>query len=581
MLTRVGGDSVIRREGVNNSRFDVLEGENLQIILSDPFHILIWYQGRVRELRSTIAFVSNSSVYAFPYPDVNFTVAPNGSITFFNMRAAGADVYEADLMDDKWMSKRYRFEIRVFPSASPVKLRGQVINKTKQECYVRLQCELAGHLPVKEHPTFVIQRHNDTLRDNPLVLRHSASDVSDVVCCNNSNQRSSKTDHLDLHSLCYQDEKPSHVAATALSVCAAVSLLLTITISCFFCRFGRTDEPENRRVAAPPRRRPSLDHLVVISLIALASPAYAQLSITQLEVMEGTKLELAVPPPLLASYNHTYETAQWNRYPKDLGEGYVYGIFEPTRVIVTFPAKPPNANFFKNLSLIINPVTLKDFGLYMLQCDLTPRQQLTLYYNITVVPRIPDFEVNITKVESNENWCRVFVHCRADNRPHFKTVFYYGTHTYETENAIIMQNRSDPGAEALCVVFTRFETSYKAIDIDYLCKEHGPTPSPAVPLVSWIALAAMSPFCFMLIALAVVYILCPGGFYKWPLYALIINKGADAAFVNATTMAAVVEIPGYLFALIVLVAVLAGCSLIIGLLKLIFLCCIKCAEIRQ
>ncbi len=629
---------ILQYAAVNNTFIDIIEGQNFQINLNVSFNLIIWYKGSSSFFRTTLAFISEEDVYLFPHAELNFTVSHTGTLTMFNVSRDAATLYEVDILDANLSSTRLHFHLRVYPEILPVFLKAEIINSTAKECFVKVSCSFGPRYPDKENLQFMFYRENETYMGNNLLIRHPITQPVDLIYCDNSHRLATEFDVLDLHTFCYDFPYPSTLTgkaktvAAVLGISAAVSLCLTLIISCFFCRICSRPTIEDHPVMAPAhrQRRGSAEHLVFITMLAICCPgawaansnipsanhilpvcfmslaclllfkakkpsqtflivgaaicatvgtARAE-SVTYMEVKEGSRVELSVPENFLLPYGQTYRTAQWNRYPHTLSEGYVYGIFEPERVIIEFPSKPSHVRFFKNLSLIIDPISTKDFGVYMLQCDVSPITLLTLYFNISIVPKIPEFEVNITKVESNKNWCRVFVTCKADNRPHFTTLFFYGTQTFETQNAIIMQNKSDPGAEALCLVYTTFETAARSINIDSLCRKHGP-PAEA-SLTNWVALAAVAPLCFMIMALVIVKFLCPGCGYKWPLYALIVNKGADAALVNMTTAGGGGEdYSPYLIDLLIVVAVLAGLSLFVGILKFTFLCCVKCSELRE
>lgn len=64
-----------------------------------------------------------------------------------------------------------------------------------------------------------------------------------------------------------------------------------------------------------------------------------------------------------------------------------------------------------------------------------------------------------------------------------------------------------------------------------------------------------------------------GGRFKWLVFISIIHKGADAALCNCTN-----EMSTPVFSVLTVIAVLTGISLIIGCIKLMFFCVVKCFE---
>lgn len=617
---------------VSTTDYDMSQGETLHLTYNGSFELLIWYKGGASEFRTTLAVVTNDGkTHHFYHHNLNFSVDTSGSLTLFQLTPDASDLYELEVLDKNFYSTRFRHRVWVYSILPTLEMDSVVLNSSERECVVKVSCRFSRS--TSDGNYFSLVHGNLSFNASEAMFRY-AYDFDKIVTCFSSNGKSSREAELDLELICQKSppakqHSAKDTAAVALTTCAAAFSLLVI-FSYFCCNLENARENRRRQRLAEANlnrpRRGSLGHLVVLTVITVfASPALAEtpnkmplqqeyvlsvlcfvllfhvkkpttvfwllaattvasshgmeMSVTYLDAHEGDRLEIS-PAHFMKPYNYTYERAQWYRYPKTSREGFVYGIFTPTEVVATFTAKPDRVNFFKNLSLIISPVTLEDYGLYVLQCDLNERFQLSVYYNVTVVPKIPWFDFNVTKVESTPHWCRVFLTCGTNLSHFFSSTIFYGSQTFHDRSAIIFQNKSYADGEIICVVSTIFESTYKATNINDLCEDAAPL-RPQQRDQSWLALAIIGPLCVTICLIALIKIFCPGCGYKWPLYALIVNKGADAALLNMTTAGTVQAIPSYVTTLLIFIAVLGGIGLVFGILKFVFLCVIKCAERRQ
>lgn len=315
-----------------------------------------------------------------------------------------------------------------------------------------------------------------------------------------------------------------------------------------------------------------MSKLTLITLLCILSCAHASddgRRFVHIDVLNDQLL-------LLNNTGIDCQRSLWSRIQK------YYGAYSVGQRYAIKDKSPPHVQIFKhgesniqitsNFSLLFNKTTYDNTGHYEFQCD--SKTIYSLYYNITVYPDISDATLNVVSAIYNGSLCNVYVKCGEPTYYVNSTLNYDGKSFSATEMNVSF-NTSKP-LNLTCIKKTKLQQRIQSIELNRFCGKpkfdasHAESSSPK-GLVVFGATATVG----VIFLIAVIISMKPKMCFASPVYAVVVSSvGAEASNLNCTN--SFEQKNDYMYVLVVILATLSCISLIVGILKIIFLCLFRC-----
>ena len=246
----------------------------------------------------------------------------------------------------------------------------------------------------------------------------------------------------------------------------------------------------------------------------------------------------------------------------------------------TFDLTPKNMYVDEDtFDLIIRNIELKNTGTYEVEynCGRYTRSE---YYVVTVLPNIAESSINVESVSINGSICQISLHCGIENNL-VETRIIYEDNVISDNNLMLSLNISKEPSTLSCFTNTSKQSVKLSLNISDYCREDvkdfkhdklaKSDESAGDEKKQVIVFSVIATIAFLMV-IVVIISFKPKLCFGTPVYAVVM--AATGAEASNCTCADVKN--DWSYVLVVILATLTCVSLIVGILKIIFLCLFRC-----
>lgn len=242
----------------------------------------------------------------------------------------------------------------------------------------------------------------------------------------------------------------------------------------------------------------------------------------------------------------------------------------------TFDLTPKNMYVDEDtFDLIIRNIELKNTGTYEVEynCGSYTRSE---YYVVTVLPNIAESSINVESVSINDSICQISLHCGIENNL-VETRIIYEDNVISDNNLMLSLNISKEPSTLTCFTNTSKQSVKLSLNISDYCKQPNSKHEKIIlsedssekkQIIVFSVTAAVAFLMIILLIISFKPRLCFGT----PVYAVVL--AATGAEASNCTCADVNN--DWSYVLVIILSTLTCISLIVGILKIIFLCLFRC-----
>ena len=410
---------------------------------------------------------------------------------------------------------------------------------------------------------FPAARYPSLLSALPVAMASTTSSIAtDVSTLSNYSSQQSTTEHpTTANSQPYTAvEKTLLALIPILIACIVLVLVFTFLLK---KKQKKIDDAGVYPIYRP--RRSSMSKLTLITTLCLLATANCEKHYKSYVEGENACLDNL--------FNNYCELKWYWFYSRH--DGYVLAKRDGNHTRI-FDLKPKNMYVDEDtFDLIIRNIELKNTGTYEVEynCGSYTRSE---YYVVTVLPNIAESSINVESVSINGSICQISLHCGIENNL-VETRIIYEDNVISDNNLMLSLNISKEPSTLTCFTNTSKQSVKLSLNISDYCKQPNSKHEKIIlsedssekkQIIVFSVTAAVAFLMIILLIISFKPRLCFGT----PVYAVVL--AATGAEASNCTCADVNN--DWSYVLVIILSTLTCISLIVGILKIIFLCLFRC-----
>ena len=416
---------------------------------------------------------------------------------------------------------------------------------------------------------FPAARYPSLLSALPVAMASTTSSITtDVSTLSNYSSQQSTTEHPTT-----ANSQPYTVVEKTLLALIPILIACIVMVLVFTFLLKKKQKEVNDAGVYPiyrPRRSSSMSKLTLITTLCLLATANCEDHYKVAVEGENVSLENKF-------FNNRCELKWLWFYSRN--EGYLLANRDGDHTR-TFDLTPKNMYIDEdNFDLFIKQIEMKNSGRYELQynCDSYASSE---YYVVTVLPNIAESSITVESVSLNNSICQISLRCGIENDL-VKTSIKYEDNVVPTNNIMLSLNISKEPSTLSCFTNTSKQSVKLSLNISDYCREDvkdfkhdklaKSDESAGDEKKQVIVFSVIATIAFLMV-IVVIISFKPKLCFGTPVYAVVL--AATGAEASNCTCADVKN--DWSYVLVVILATLTCVSLIVGILKIIFLCLFRC-----
>lgn len=416
---------------------------------------------------------------------------------------------------------------------------------------------------------FPAARYPSLLSALPVAMASTTSSfTTDVSTLSNYSSEQSTTEHPTT-----ANSQPYTTVEKTLLALIPILIACIVLVLVFTFLLKKKQKEVNDAGVYPiyrPRRSSSMSKLTLITTLCLLATANCEDHYKVVVEGEDVSLENRF-------FNNRCEL-KW-RWFYSRNEGYLLANRDGDHTR-TFDSTPKNMYIDEdNFDLFINQIEMKNSGRYELQydCDSYASSE---YYVVTVLPNIAESSITVESVSLNNSICQISLRCGIENDL-VKTSIKYEDNVVPTNNIMLSLNISKEPSTLSCFTNTSKQSVKLSLNISDYCREdvkdfkHDKLAKSAESAgdekKQVIVFSVIATIAFLMV-IVVIISFKPKLCFGTPVYAVVL--AATGAEASNCTCADVNN--DWSYVLVIILSTLTCISLIVGILKIIFLCLFRC-----
>ena len=416
---------------------------------------------------------------------------------------------------------------------------------------------------------FPAARYPSLLSALPVAMASTTSSITtDVSTLSNYSSQQSTTEHPTT-----ANSQPYTAVEKTLLALIPILIACIVMVLVFTFLLKKKQKEVNDAGVYPiyrPRRSSSMSKLTLITTLCLLATANCEDHYKVAVEGENVSLENKF-------FNNRCELKWLWFYSRN--EGYLLANRDGDHTR-TFDLTPKNMYIDEdNFDLFIKQIEMKNSGRYELQynCDSYASSE---YYVVTVLPNIAESSITVESVSLNNSICQISLRCGIENDL-VKTSIKYEDNVVPTNNIMLSLNISKEPSTLSCFTNTSKQSVKLSLNISDYCREDvkdfkhdklaKSDESAGDEKKQVIVFSVIATIAFLMV-IVVIISFKPKLCFGTPVYAVVL--AATGAEASNCTCADVKN--DWSYVLVVILATLTCVSLIVGILKIIFLCLFRC-----
>ena len=416
---------------------------------------------------------------------------------------------------------------------------------------------------------FPAARYPSLLSALPVAMASTTSSITtDVSTLSNYSSQQSTTEHPTT-----ANSQPYTAVEKTLLALIPILIACIVMVLVFTFLLKKKQKEVNDAGVYPiyrPRRSSSMSKLTLITTLCLLATANCEDHYKVAVEGENVSLENKF-------FNNRCELKWLWFYSRN--EGYLLANRDGDHTR-TFDLTPKNMYIDEdNFDLFIKQIEMKNSGRYELQynCDSYASSE---YYVVTVLPNIAESSITVESVSLNNSICQISLRCGIENDL-VKTSIKYEDNVVPTNNIMLSLNISKEPSTLSCFTNTSKQSVKLSLNISDYCREDvkdfkhdklaKSDESAGDEKKQVIIFSVIATIAFLMV-IVVIISFKPKLCFGTPVYAVVL--AATGAEASNCTCADVKN--DWSYVLVVILATLTCVSLIVGILKIIFLCLFRC-----
>lgn len=416
---------------------------------------------------------------------------------------------------------------------------------------------------------FPAARYPSLLSALPVAMASTTSSIAtDVSTLSNYSSQQSTTEHPTT-----ANSQPYTAVEKTLLALIPILIACIVMVLVFTFLLKKKQKEVNDAGVYPiyrPRRSSSMSKLTLITTLCLLATANCEDHYKVAVEGENVSLENKF-------FNNRCELKWLWFYSRN--EGYLLANRDGDHTR-TFDLTPKNMYIDEdNFDLFIKQIEMKNSGRYELQynCDSYASSE---YYVVTVLPNIAESSITVESVSLNNSICQISLRCGIENDL-VKTSIKYEDNVVPTNNIMLSLNISKEPSTLSCFTNTSKQSVKLSLNISDYCREDvkdfkhdklaKSDESAGDEKKQVIVFSVIATIAFLMV-IVVIISFKPKLCFGTPVYAVVL--AATGAEASNCTCADVKN--DWSYVLVVILATLTCVSLIVGILKIIFLCLFRC-----
>lgn len=416
---------------------------------------------------------------------------------------------------------------------------------------------------------FPAARYPSLLSALPVAMASTTSSfTTDVSTLSNYSSEQSTTEHPTT-----ANSQPYTAVEKTLLALIPILIACIVMVLVFTFLLKKKQKEVNDAGVYPiyrPRRSSSMSKLTLITTLCLLATANCEDHYKVVVEGENVSLENNF-------FNNRCELKWLWFYSRN--EGYLLANRDGDHTR-TFDLTPKNMYIDEdNFDLFIKQIEMKNSGRYELQynCDSYASSE---YYVVTVLPNIAESSITVESVSLNNSICQISLRCGIENDL-VKTSIKYEDNVVPTNNIMLSLNISKEPSTLSCFTNTSKQSVKLSLNISDYCREDvkdfkhdklaKSDESAGDEKKQVIVFSVIATIAFLMV-IVVIISFKPKLCFGTPVYAVVL--AATGAEASNCTCADVKN--DWSYVLVVVLATLTCVSLIVGILKIIFLCLFRC-----
>lgn len=418
---------------------------------------------------------------------------------------------------------------------------------------------------------FPAARYPSLLSALPVAMASTTSSIAtDVSTLSNHSSQQSTTEHPTT-----ANSQPYTAVEKTLLALIPILIACIVMVLVFTFLLKKKQKEVNDAGVYPiyrPRRSSSMSKLTLITLVCLVACAHATVDkqFVHIDVLNDQLL-------LLNNTGMDCQRSLWSKIQRyygaySLGQRYAIKDKSPPHVQI-FKHGENNVQITSNFSLLFNKTTYDNTGHYEFQCDSDTIS--SLYYNVTVYPDISNSTLRIVSAIYNGTLCNVYVRC-GEPVYSVKTTLSYDGKNFSL-NEMNVEFNSSKSLNLTCTIETKLQKTSQTIEISRFCRRPRFDASYAESAASTkgFVVFGVTATIGVIFLIAIIIAMKPKLCFASPVYAVVLSSvGTEAANLNCTN--SFDQKNDYMYIMVIILATLTCISLIVGILKIIFLCLFRC-----